>query len=461
MTRNILIVLLLAGISTSLRAQDIAPFRKGDHVTFVGNSITDGGHYHSYIWLYYMTHFPTMRLWMSNCGVGGDTAHSIWARLDDDVLSRQPTVLTLTFGMNDSGYYEYNGTDPQGFADRQVAQSITNFDSIRRRLTTLQDTRIIMLGTSPYDQTSRFNQDIFHGKNDAMRRIVAYQQATAQAEKWEFLDFNAPMTRINEEQQQTDSTFTLCGTDRIHPDNDGHMVMAYLFLKAQGMAGQKVADVEIDAARRKVLRSENCKITTLRSRDGTVSFDYLARSLPYPMDPVARGWGFSRPQADAVKVIPTLMDDLSNERLTVRGLQGRYELRIDDTLIDTLTAMQLTQGVNLATYTHTPQYQQALTVMALNERRWEIERGLREYAWVQYNFFLGKGMLHQNDAEAEQAMWEAGADNAWLKGYRGMYARLRHAESRQMDERQMKLLVKRIYQINRPVKRHIVLRPVD
>ena len=305
MTRNILIVLLLAGISTSLRAQDIAPFRKGDRVTFVGNSITDGGHYHSYIWLYYMTHFPTMRLWMSNCGVGGDTAHSIWARLDDDVLSRQPTVLTLTFGMNDSGYYEYNGTDPQGFADRQVAQSITNFDSIRRRLTTLQDTRIIMLGTSPYDQTSRFNQDIFHGKNDAMRRIVAYQQATAQAEKWEFLDFNAPMTRINEEQQQTDSTFTLCGTDRIHPDNDGHMVMAYLFLKAQGMAGQKVADVEIDAARRKVLRSENCKITTLRSRDGTVSFDYLARSLPHPMDPVARGWGFSRPQADAVKVIHT------------------------------------------------------------------------------------------------------------------------------------------------------------
>ena len=51
MTRNILIVLLLAGISTSLRAQDIAPFRKGDRVTFVGNSITDGGHYHSYIWL--------------------------------------------------------------------------------------------------------------------------------------------------------------------------------------------------------------------------------------------------------------------------------------------------------------------------------------------------------------------------------------------------------------------------
>ena len=39
-------------------AQQVAPFKNGDRVVFMGNSITDGGHYHSYIWLYYMTHFP-------------------------------------------------------------------------------------------------------------------------------------------------------------------------------------------------------------------------------------------------------------------------------------------------------------------------------------------------------------------------------------------------------------------
>ena len=27
-------------------------------MVFVGNSITHGGHYHSFIWLYYMTRFP-------------------------------------------------------------------------------------------------------------------------------------------------------------------------------------------------------------------------------------------------------------------------------------------------------------------------------------------------------------------------------------------------------------------
>jgi hypothetical protein len=36
-------------------AQQIKPFKAGDRVAFTGNSITDGGHYHSYVWLYYMT----------------------------------------------------------------------------------------------------------------------------------------------------------------------------------------------------------------------------------------------------------------------------------------------------------------------------------------------------------------------------------------------------------------------
>ena len=44
------------------------------------------------------------------------------------------------------------------------------------------------------------------------------------------------MVALNQQYQQKDPTFTLCGSDRIHPDNDGHMVMAYLFLKAQGFA---------------------------------------------------------------------------------------------------------------------------------------------------------------------------------------------------------------------------------
>ena len=459
MKRILLIPLLL--LSLVAVAQEIRPFSKGDRVAFVGNSITDGGHYHSYIWLYYMTHFPRQRMWMTNCGVGGDTAKEILARLDDDVFRLNPTVVTLSFGMNDTGYNEYNGDNPQAFADRQVALAATRFEEIQRQLESHAPQRVIMLGTSPYDQTSRFNEDVFPTKNDAIRRIVALQEQAARTHGWEFFDFNEPMTAINERRQQTDPTFTLCGSDRIHPDNDGHMIMAYLFLKAQGMVGQKVADVQIDATEGKVLRSENCRITSLRHRDGSLSYDYLARSLPYPMDRVARGWGFKRSQSQSLEVIPTLLDELSDEHLAVSGLSGTYELRIDNTVIDTLSASQLAAGVNLAAYRHTPQYQQALLVMALNERRWEIERTYRQYAWVQYNFFLPRGMLHQNDAEAEAAFWEGGRTNGWLEAYRGMYSHWRHAEARKAEQQQMEQLVERIYRVNRPAKHRVEIRPLS
>ena len=42
---------------TAAFAQTVKPFKEGERAVFLGNSITDGGHYHSYIWLYYMTRF--------------------------------------------------------------------------------------------------------------------------------------------------------------------------------------------------------------------------------------------------------------------------------------------------------------------------------------------------------------------------------------------------------------------
>ncbi|MDO4820011.1 MAG: hypothetical protein Q3994_06530, partial [Prevotella sp.] len=96
--KKTILLILLAVCFASANAQQVAPFKQGDRVCFVGNSITDGGHYHSYIWLYYMTHFPYVDMWMANCGIGGDTSENILKRLDGDVFAKRPNVITLTFG---------------------------------------------------------------------------------------------------------------------------------------------------------------------------------------------------------------------------------------------------------------------------------------------------------------------------------------------------------------------------
>lgn len=133
----------------SAAAQTVAPFKDGDRAVFLGNSITDGGHYHSYIWLYYMTRFPYMDLRVMNAGIGGETAGDMYKRLDGDVLSKRPTVLTVTFGMNDTGYMEYNGDDAGAFGEKKYRECYDNFKKMEKRLQTLDGVRVVMLGVRP------------------------------------------------------------------------------------------------------------------------------------------------------------------------------------------------------------------------------------------------------------------------------------------------------------------------
>jgi len=126
-------------ILTGVYAQKIAPFHAGDRVAFVGNSITDGGHYHSYIWLYYMTHFPNMRITCFNAGIGGDAIDQIYNRFDDDVFGKNPTVLTLTWGMNDSGYFEWYRADGQAFMDKRIEGSYKYYGMLEDKLKSRPD----------------------------------------------------------------------------------------------------------------------------------------------------------------------------------------------------------------------------------------------------------------------------------------------------------------------------------
>ncbi|MGV3762800.1 SGNH/GDSL hydrolase family protein [Parapedobacter sp.] len=457
LTWLVLLVSLTCLQSSPVLAQGLKPFKDNDRVVFLGNSITDGGHYHSYIWLYYMTRFPKMDLTIENAGIGGDRVIEMVKRLEGDVFSRRPTVLVTTFGMNDSGYFEYNGSEPGKFADEKVKESFEAYQEMESRYRELTDTRIVLMGSSPYDETAEIEGNTpFKGKNRAMLRIVDFQRASAKENGWEFFDLNQPMTRINGRIQQQDPTFTLCGNDRIHPDNDGHMVMAYLFLKAQGFAGNKVAELSIDAAHQEVVSTVNCNVSHVKKTPTGISFDYQANSLPYPLDTVARGWGNKKSQYEALRAVP-FMEEMNQERLVVAGLNGLHRLLIDGEEIGAWSAEELAEGINLAALSQTPQYQQALGVMYLNEERWEIERRFRDYAWVQYNFFQPKGLLNANNRQAINVMDEHIATDGWLRAKRDLYAKAMLPEVREAWQHQIDQLVAAIREAAIPKTRKIEL----
>ena len=295
-----------------------------------------------------------------------------------------------------------------------------------------------MVGTSPYDETVQLKENTpFKTKNETIKRLVEYQKESAAKNNWEFTDLNAPMVALNQQYQQKDPTFTLCGSDRIHPDNDGHMVMAYLFLKAQGFVGKEVADVEINANKKQAVKSENCTISNIKKSGKDLSFDYLAGALPYPF-----------------------MEEMNRETLKVTGLKGNYKLLIDNEEIGTWSGDELAKGINLAAESKTPQYQQALTVMHLNEYRWEIEKTFREYAWCEFGFFQQKGLLFADDRKAIEVMDENLDKNVWLKGRRDMYSKMMFEAVRDARQQEMEVLINKIYEINKPVVRKVLLRKI-
>ncbi|MBQ8452293.1 MAG: SGNH/GDSL hydrolase family protein [Prevotella sp.] len=463
MKRITTLLTLVLGMVVAMQAQTLKPFKAGDRVAFVGNSITDGGHYHSYIWLYYMTRFPEQRLWMMNCGIGGDTSTEILLRLQPDVIDRKPSVIFLTYGMNDAGMFELYADTADVWSEQRIALARENLHKMEQQLKALDDTRVVMIGTSPYDEKTRFNNNIFPRKAANITRMVGDQEQVARCNGWEFFNFNDLMTRYNDERQQQDSTFTLCGPDRIHPDNDGHMYMAYLVLKAQGMSSRPVADIRIDARRKAIERAENCTVDALEvSKDGGVAFDYLARSLPYPLDTIARGgMEFKRPQSRITDLVPDFQREMNAEMLCVTSMKkGCYELCIDDILIDTFTAEQLGEGINMADYMQTPQMQQARRLMTLNEDRWDMERRLRDWAWVEYDFFLKNGYRDVTTPEAHAYYEQERQTNWWVASRRDIYAKMENPAVVQACNDYMEDIVDAIYRLNRPQRHTITLNPV-
>ncbi len=196
------------------------------------------------------------------------------------------------------------------------------FDTIARKLKAYAPAKKIMITSSLYDETMKNPKNYFPKKSLSINAIAAFQEKPRRTTTGALLIFYIPRQRLALREQRKDSAFTLTSSDRIHPGNAGHFVMAWLFLKQQGLAGKPVADVAIDATAKKVQRAENCQLTALTVTPGDIRVDYLAGSLPFPQDTVSSMWENPQRQADALKVIP-FTEEMNREMLTVAWTEQR------------------------------------------------------------------------------------------------------------------------------------------
>ncbi|MGN6354370.1 MAG: SGNH/GDSL hydrolase family protein [Parafilimonas sp.] len=441
-----------------------APFVNGDRVVFAGNSITEAGFYETYIWLYYITHFPERRITVYNGGIGGDVARQIYLRMDSDLLIKKPTVLSISFGMNDSRYFEYwmHKDKTDSVRKSAIDTAYKWFEKIRNKVNAYPGIKKIMMASSPYDETVKNGKDPFWGKFKTMEGIVAFQKEAAIKNNWPYVDLFYPMTYFNIKVQHDDTYFTIKGPDWFHPVNSCNLVMAYLFLKAQGLAGKPIAHVSINGKTGKLINSDNATVTAINKKNNTVTFKYLAKSLPFPIDSTARVFLNPQKQYEALSVIP-FIKEFNEEMLAVKSLDANknYILKIDGDVIKTFTGAELNKGINLALLSNTPQYQQAKKIMELQLKRKDLEDKLRAFYWISYDYLYDKGWFLQDSQAITDSIMAEAKKNPFINGKKEAYMETHTRSQRDALQKQMDAMADEMYKLAQPAEHIISIEKVD
>ncbi|MEP6597133.1 MAG: hypothetical protein ABJA71_14365, partial [Ginsengibacter sp.] len=304
----------------------------------------------------------------------------------------------LMVGMNDVNrdLYAKERQTELGIKEQQeeaLAKYFTNVDSIVRLLIKA-GSKVILQTPSIYDQTAEIATPNFFGVNDALGRCAEFVKTLSVKYKLPVVDYWTIMNTVNTAVQKADPTATIIGSDRVHPDVDGHFLMTGEFLKIQHVPGY-VSYLCIDARKHKIVKARQCDITKASYDNSTISFTCHETSLPYPL--LSKSFN---PDS-----LFSFNDEFNREILKITSLKrGDYLLTIDSLIAGTYSEEDFNKGINLAGNVLTPQYRQSEKVLELLSHYWELERKLRQIKYVEYQLLDGeiKEFQHIDDSSSNR-----------------------------------------------------------
>ncbi len=365
-----------------------------DRVVFYGDSITDGGAYCRYVESFVLTRFPNLAISYLNAGWSGDRVTgggggSIDQRLERDVISRKPTVVTIMLGMNDGGN--------RSFDDKLFNLYQTGYEHIVQKLkAALPLARLVLIKPSAYDDVN-VPPSFPGGYNSVLLKYSDYVDQLGKENGCLVVDFNAPIVDMLTKAKGYDAeTAKRLIPDRIHPEPAGHLVMAEALLKAWG-APTLVSYVELDANRGAIVDRKGASVRELKFDRGA-SWVEEEECLPFPLE-------YKNPRVALAIRSAGAMTDLNKEGIRVRGLTApAYKLRVDDVEVAEFSRQQLEDGIELSSY-DTPMTRQAWSVVLMTQQRASLQ--YQQWRTVEIGLADVKGIQRDNALRAIDALEQA------------------------------------------------------
>lgn len=306
--------------------------KKGDRVAIVGDSITEQMQYSKFLELYMLACAPELEITTFQFGWGGETAPGFASRMESDMVPWKPTVVTTCYGMNDGRYSHYNEKIGKAYRD--------GMRRIQERCKQL-GVRMIVAGPGAVDtDTWKANeQDADKWYNDNLAELGKIAGDLATENGFVFADLHPQMMKVMRNAKESlGKEYHVCGRDGVHPSSNGHVVMAYAFLKAMGFDGE-IGTIIID------MRGET-KATKghsiISSEVGKVEIE----SSRYPFC----FYGDKKDPDATRSILPfvSFNQDLNRYTLIVKNLSAGSADVTWGKITKTFTKAELEQGINLA-----------------------------------------------------------------------------------------------------------------
>ena len=212
---------------------------RGDLVAIVGDSITEQKLYSRYIEDYLIACVPHLDLRVVQLGWSGERAPGFASRLENDLSPLRADVVTTCYGMNDGLYRPYEPSI--GDTYRQAMEDIVY------RLK--QQGAVVVVGspgavdTHTFNRAARVKPDVY---NQNLARLRDIARDTALRHGMPFANVHDPMVVAQMKAKPAlGDEYHVCGADGFHPAPNGHLVMAYAFLKAMGFDGE-IGTITVD-----------------------------------------------------------------------------------------------------------------------------------------------------------------------------------------------------------------------
>jgi lysophospholipase L1-like esterase len=309
---------------------------KGARLVVTGDSITEAMCYSRYLELYLTACMPeldvtVMHVGRSGAGLG---AMPIWTPLL--LVPFKPHLVTTCFGMNDGAYAASTPGTVAGYAK-----------NLHGVIGALHDAGVTVLVGSPGvvdshyftalrsphppgDAATIYNRTLA-GLRDAAREVAAANQMP-------FVDLHDPMSSVMQQAKAAlGSDYPIC-PDGIHPSSNGHLIMAYAFLRAMGFDGN-LGTITVDMAGTATATDGHRILSTAA---GVVQVESTRYPFCFDGDP--------KVPTSTRSILPFLPfnRDLNRLTLVVRNLKSESARITWGATTRSLTRNELQAGVNLA-----------------------------------------------------------------------------------------------------------------